>query len=1513
MSVTHKFSVAGIGASAGGLEALRALLGALEPTGEVAFVIAQHMSPQHRSMLVELLAKDCYLSVVEAEDGEPIKPDYVYVNPPNKDIKVINETIRLQELEREVGPKPSIDTLMFSMAEDLGERAVGIILSGTGSDGARGCRAIRAAGGITIAQDPESAKYDGMPNSAIRADAIDLVLTAEQIAVQLQRIIAAPRRNLEVTGDAGVDTVASLSELINRIYKETHIDFSQYKESTLGRQVQRRIAALGLANLEEYFDYLEGQPHEIEVLQRSFLISVTHFFRDPESFEKLGIELRDAVLKKAARSSVRIWVPACATGEEAYSIAISLIEHLGVKTADYDIKIFGTDIDNNATEVARKGVYPEAALVGIPKELVDRYFTQEGRDYKISKHVRDLCIFARQNLVSDPPFLRMDMISCRNLLIYFTSELQDHVIKNFHYSLMQGGLLFLGKSETVGQACAPLFINMDKGAKLFKKRNVAGRPPQLATRPSAREMRAAAVVPARQSKLDAMNRCLLDAYGPPSVMINGAGEPVQFFGEIARFLNLPQGAAEFNLISLAPQSVRTELRALIYRAFNSRKSYQEHITLLQGDEASIRVRIAVRRLAVREQEEDLFLVSFEELGKLETSGKAAIETEYTEQTRVRELEDELNSNREHLQAVIEELETSNEELQSLNEELQASTEELQSSNEELETSNEELEATNEELTTLNDELQAKSQELTTANVTLNNIQNSINLGFIVVDKSLRILRYTPKVVRIFNLLPEDKGQSIVGIPSHLNLPNLEANIQHVLEKGSNKSVEVTHQNETYLLTLTPFIDENGEIDGVILAFNDITELSVIRKTVRETERKFKTITESLQEIVWMSSENFDRFKYLSPTFSEYIGYSISTSGFSTSIYREAIHEADRERFLEAIKAEKWDVEYRLVHTTGRVIWVRDRGKVLQDSEPGVKLRIGSAVDITTERDAIRKLTFSEEKFRGIFDYSTVGIVLLDEKRRICDANNFFKSWLGYTLAEIQGRSIDEFLAASELELSHEQFDELLKGSRVNYKREKQFLTKSGQSVYGLVSVSRAQTPEDPYTDQQFIQVIQDISGEKRARERVYQQANYDSLTNLPNRNLLHDRLAQSLKHAKRADEHLYLLFIDLDSFKEINDTEGHIVGDRVLAKIANRFGHQLRSEDVLSRFGGDEFVVVLHSESGLEGVQTVIEKLLEAAREEILIGEQMFHLSASIGIACYPSDAEDEQALVQYADTAMYAAKAEGGNDCRFFSRDMNELANSRRGVKYDLLRAIEHDEFELNFQPLVDPCNDQVTGAEVLIRWNHPDRGYLLPSEFIPIAEETYLIEQIDLWVLRKVSELLTQRGEELRHLSVNLTARTVRTSAFEQWAQAHQKILSMLTFEMTEGAFYRDLDHLNTVLADVRSRGARVSLDDFGTGYSNLSRIGNLPVDQIKIDKTFTDLIVQRRTRVPVIDAIFNIAEQFKIGVVAEGVETDIQHSYLTKKRGVVIQGFFYAQPMLLESYIEFCQRYPSTPTAD
>ena len=677
--------VVGIGASAGGLEALRPFVANLPTAVNMAYVIVQHLSPAYRSMMVQLLARETTLPVEEIKDGTVLAPNTIYITPPNKDVRIKNSKLWLRGPSAPLGPKPSVDVFFASLAEDRGQYAIGV----TGSDGAHGMRAIKASGGLTVAQEPETAKYDGMPKAAIDSGCVDQTLPPDGIGPELASISRFPRPTVHQKTEE-TKTQDTINEIFLLVRKRTEVDFTQYKLNTVQRRLERRMAANRIEGVEAYLEFVRRQPAELDLLCKDILISVTSFFRDSKAFEDIKETLGELLATKRPGDSIRIWVPACATGEEAYTFAMMLTDLLGDTVRSFKIQVFATDIDLDAMRHARKGAYSATTVEGLDRAYVSKYFDAMGQNYQIKKPIREMVVFARQDLIKDPPFVKVDIISCRNVLIYFNADLQERIFQVFHYALNPEGHLFLGKSESVGH-CSDLFRSIKVTSKIFQKRIGGARstgPVFGAFRlkpPEASET----LLPAGGPSIEIVVRDgFVKACMPASVAINENLDILYYHGDVDAFVRFPQGRPNQNLGKLIADDFRIDHRALVHRARETRSIALGSKRQLRTREGDILARLAVRPLRCEAGHEELFLVSCEKV-ELPVEGGPVEAISQGSEVRLIELEQELTATREHLQTVVEELETSNEELQALNEEMQAANEELQSSNEELETTNKE--------------------------------------------------------------------------------------------------------------------------------------------------------------------------------------------------------------------------------------------------------------------------------------------------------------------------------------------------------------------------------------------------------------------------------------------------------------------------------------------------------------------------------------------------------------------------------------------------------------------------------------------------------------------------------------------------------------------------------------------------------------------------------------------------------------------------------------------------------
>jgi two-component system CheB/CheR fusion protein len=853
------FPIVGIGASAGGLAAFEAFFSSMPADADpgMAFVLVQHLAPDHKSILSELVRRYTRMQVSEVEDGMAVKPNCAYIIPPNRDMAFLNGTLQLLEPAAARGRRLPIDFFFRSLAQDQRERAICIVLSGTGSDGTLGVRAVKGEGGMVMAQNPESTEYDGMPRSAIATGLVDFVLPPAEMPAQLiayaaHAFVKTPR---PISFPAPT-AEGALKKIFILLRAQTGHDFSQYKQNTIIRRVERRMAVHQIERLDGYVRYLQQNPVEVKALFRDLLIGVTNFFRDPEAFAVLQEQVVPHLFDgKPAGGVIRVWAPGCSTGEEAYSIAILLQERLEALKQNFKVQVFATDIDSHAIEQAHAGLYPASIAADVSPERLTRFFAHEpdGDAYRIHKSIRDMLVVSEQDVIKDPPFSKLDLISCRNLLIYLSGDLQKKLIPLFHYALNPGGMLFLGTSETVGEF-TDLFGALDHKSKLYRRKDdVRGaHRPQLgkflprmteggaAPRPSGKAP-SESTVPLRELT----ERALLQQYAPAGALVNQRGDILYLYGRTGLYLEPAPGEADLNILKMAREGLRWDLTTALHKAVAHKEPVRHPGVRVKTNGDFSTVNLTVQPVTAdpdRAVASGLFLVILEETEAADQiqPGKAAavdsVEESATKvDARIATLKQELRTKEEYLQATNEELETSNEELKSSNEEMQSVNEELQSTNEELETSKEELQSVNEELATVNAELQQKVAELSRAINDMNNLMAGTGIGTIFVDHQQRIQRFTPAVTQVINLIQTDVGRPVGHIVSNLvGYDCLVADVQAVLDTLVPKEEEVqTQAGAWYLLRIRPYRTVENVIEGAVITFVDVTEMKRVEAALRE--------------------------------------------------------------------------------------------------------------------------------------------------------------------------------------------------------------------------------------------------------------------------------------------------------------------------------------------------------------------------------------------------------------------------------------------------------------------------------------------------------------------------------------------------------------------------------------------------------------------------------------------------------------------------------------------------------
>ncbi len=889
-SVRTHFPVVGIGASAGGLEALEGFFRPLPPRTGMAFVIVTHIGPGRESTLAEILSRSTEMPVCPAVDGAELRRDHVYVLPSDATLLIERGHIRLRRFsdKRERSP---IDVFLASLAESSREDAIAVILSGSGNDGTLGVKAIKERGGLTLAQghDGTVPLHEGMPASAISSGLIDLVLPVEDMAAKLVSYVAGFER-LEPQVAEGLHDDEHVERarlaICGHLLRHMRHDFRGYKKHTFLRRMQRRMQVLQVDDVAEYAGRLEGDHEEAAALFRDLLIGVTSFFRDEAVFEVLQERVIPALFEnRGAHDTIRVWVPGCSTGEEVYTLAMLLTEHVAGLRATPRIQVFGTDIDEAGLAVARAGRYPEALLDGVSEQRRERNFVRDGASFAVSKRIRDLCMFSSHSVIRDPPFSRIDLISCRNLLIYFGTDLQGQVISVFHYALRPDAYLVLGTAENVSQF-GSLFTPVDKGKRVFQRHseNGSGRvpvPPMLvpAHGRALAQMADLRWNPPWRNVRAAVDGRVLERFAPPHVAVNPAGDIVHYSARTGRYLEPPSGPPSQQLLTTARRGLRLDLRTALQEAATTRRPVTRSHVMLDGDERAQMVTLTVEPLRDPTEDADAaphMLVVFAEEGAPFVPEQPGVD--HAERAvgaaMVERLEHELHETRDRLQMMVEEYETALEELKSSNEELVSVNEELQSTNEELETSKEEIQSINEELHTVNAELLVEVDEHDQSNADLRNLFESSQLATVFLDRHLRIRSFTPAVTAIFNLLPGDRGRPLSDFATNLDGVDLKAEIAEVLERNEPREHSVTRDGAppNYLMRLLPYRTSEGAVDGVLVTFVDVTSLAAAEEQQRVLVVELNhRVRNMLQVVAGVSAQTMKRSDSLEDFSESFLG------------------------------------------------------------------------------------------------------------------------------------------------------------------------------------------------------------------------------------------------------------------------------------------------------------------------------------------------------------------------------------------------------------------------------------------------------------------------------------------------------------------------------------------------------------------------------------------------------------------------------------------------------------------
>ena len=1041
------FPIVAIGASAGGIEAIVRLLQALPRGPGMALVVIQHLSPTHESMLAEILARATPMPVAEVAGDTPVEPDHVYVIPPNRSLAFAKGRLTLAPRLEQRGQPCPIDHFMRSLAEEHGHRAIGVVLSGASTDGTLGLEEIKAAGGITFSQD-STAGQESMPRSAIAAGVVDFVLPPDEIARELARIARHP---LVRPPDAEVPLAEhpAFGRVLDRLRVATGVDFSRYKRNTLQRRITRRMVLHKLDRLQDYLALLQSAPHEVEALYQDVLINVTSFFRDPEGFEALkSLVFPKLTEERSPHEPVRVWSLGCSTGEESYSIAIAYAEYCEESGRRVPLQIFATDVNGAGIDKARAGEYSKSIAEDVSPERLRRFFAETDGTYRVAKSIRELCVFARHNALSDPPFSRMDLIASRNLLIYLEPALQQRLIPLLHYALSPAGFLWLGTSETIG-TYRDLFELVDAKKKIYARRPAKRLPtvtvPIAGPRRSSASGAAAPAVSLRREvgATDPMreaDRLLLSRYVPPSVLVDENDQVLQFRGDTGAYLAPAPGRASLDLLKMLREGLLVGVRAALQRARREKGTVREEGLRVRSDGDWREVDIVVMPVHAGDGTEGGFLVLFEEpvdrrerrMNALAAAAKAAAnrarpERDESSRQEIARLKNELTATREYLQSVIEQQESANEELQSANEEVQSANEELQSINEELETSKEEIQSGNEELATVNEELQNRNVELSQANDDFLNLLASVNLPIVMVGADLRIRRFTPPAEKMLGLIRGDIGRPLGDIQLGLDLPDLRRTVADVIENVATHEREVRdREGRWFSLRIRPYRTLENRIDGAVLVLVDIDGLKRAEQSLRESEERFEALADTAPVLMWVS--DLDECRFVNRAFEEFVGEPeerIRKLGQS-----HFVHPDERQEYVDGFAAarrerRRFDMRLRFRRADGAYRWMKSVALPRLAEDGTLAGFVGCNFDITDLAEAeaaLRELDRGRNEFLAILAHE-----LRNPLSGVMNAGRLLGQPASSEVVE-KARAIIERQATRMVQL----IDDLLDVSRVTY-------------------------------------------------------------------------------------------------------------------------------------------------------------------------------------------------------------------------------------------------------------------------------------------------------------------------------------------------------------------------------------------------------------------------------------------------------------------------------------------------
>lgn len=1490
-----------VASSAGGLAPLEALIQNLKTLDRLMVIIAQHSSPGHESLLPALLSRHTSVTIDMGEDGMPIQAGHIIIIPPGNNGIVLDRQLVLEPVSQGASPRPNANRLFSSVAQEYGEQAVAIVLSGTGSDGALGCREIKAHGGFVLVEDPKYSKYGSMPQSVIDLGCADLILSPQEIGQKVDRLLdLKPNQPVPLPEN---DDQSLLSQLFRQLQERYQLDFSGYKRNTLSRRINRRLVATDSKDLSAYVRYVEQYPQELAYLYQDFLISVTRFFRDSTAFEELKPLIQELRPHLSEAHPIRIWVAGCASGEEAYSLAMLLHQLYGWEANEATVHIFASDKDDKALDIARRGIYSLSLVQNLDADLIQHYFEKREHGYAVRKFIRNMVIFTNHNLLTDPPFLQLDLISCRNVLIYLEDELKAKAMDIFNYSLNHQGLLFLGKSESTSRSSH--FRKKSKDHKIYYcVKETRSLPPKMVKnlRPTPSDARPSggdAVVITRD---EATKAAIEQHFLASSFVVDKDLKILYIYGDINRICTLQRGALDNTINSLVHPDFLFELKSLVYLTQQSNR-LRRSAPIVSGD---VTVIFEAAPLLNNSTDTSEVLVRIQEYANPSDVTHA---TDQSDTGAIIDLKHQLMVGKEQLQSVIEELETSNEELQSVNEELQSSNEELQSTNEELETTNEELQSTNEELVTVNEELQTKNTEIEQLVDDIFNTYNSIPHPTLLIDSWMNVIHHNDACAQIFKYKDSMVGTNIGQIKALVTLPRLDEFMEQEIPSPTNLQVTST-DDKHYWLTVAPF-NNPSKREGAVLLFWDNTELiklySKLDESIKTSNLQGKALEAANQGIIIVDAQEPNHpIIYTNEAFTRITGYSkeevfgrncrfLQGPDTSRQTVNDIADALDHERTINC-----QIINYR---KDGSEFYNRlDISPIYNEGQ--LTHFIGIQTDISDIIQSEKESAFS----KSVFDKTQEAILILDGEQQVQYSNPATHKTFRVSNNRLLGRKVSELIPFETLK-SHKKYGDIWRTVK-KYKHWQGQLqvTVKEKSIIVLASINAVVAPNE--IGEYFVMLATDITELKKTERELRTLASYDPLTQLANRKLFRDLLKETIARNSRRDRTFALLFLDLDNFKRINDTLGHKVGDDVLVHFTETVNGLIREGDTFGRMSGDEFVLILDGVENPTQAQQFSQRVIDAIERPYRSDQGELLLTVSIGIAMFPEDGRGADQLLRNSDLAMYRAKQAGKSQVGFADPERSAVLKQQLQIEADLRRCLHENEdvgLYLVFQPMFSAASpNELYGFEVLIRWEHPALGNLTPNMFLPIAESAGFSKRLDIWVINQFIVQYTQWHRLYDALSDLQYAININPTNSHLLTQSQISALlshmdndinrPRLTFEITENALINKTPALLDGLKSLSEMNTVISIDDFGAGYSNFNYITDLDViQQIKLDKSLVDDIDSSAVKLNRIRAIIKMLKELGYTVVVEGIETERQSQLLLGAGHDVIQGYFHSRPLI------------------